>query len=205
MVIYSCNICKFETDRLLKLERHKNSKHHREKEDMALNSPKRSGNSPDAECIYCHTFHLKAHIARHLKRCVVKQTADSKLEELERKNRELSNKLNMKENDLRKHQNYIKETIKEKDDTIKRKDMILENLIKLHKYDKIPAQELLNTFAPNAPNLLEFKDFNKFKTNRGNDKMDDAEIAIHYETNGELAKYISEMLVNEYIVIPRFI
>jgi len=55
--------------------------------------------------------------------------------------------------------------------------MILENLIKLHKYDTIPAQELLNTFAPNAPNLLEFKNFDKFTTNRGNNKMNSMDIA----------------------------
>lgn len=205
MVVYSCNICNFETNQLYNFNRHKNTKNHKEKEHIAMNSPNVNETSPTTECLYCHTFHEKTHIARHLKRCMVKQSTESKLEELERKNQELSNKLNVKENDLRKHQNYIKETIKEKDnyikekdDTIKRKDLILENLIKLHKYDKIPAQELLNTFAPNAPNLLEFKDFDKFKTNRGNDKMDHVEIAIHYETSGELSKYISEMLVDEY-------
>ena len=205
MVIYSCSICKFETNTPYKLERHKNTKNHKEKEHLYTISPGIRTNSPGVECMYCHTFHEKSHITRHLKRCVVKQTVDSKLMELEQKNKELSNKLNIKENDLRKHQNYIKEKdeylkeyIKEKDDTIKRKDMILENLIKLHKYDKIPAQELLNTFAPNAPNLLEFKDFDRFKTNRGNHKMDTVEIAIHYEKSGELAKYINEILVAEY-------
>ena len=183
MVLYSCHECKFETKQLYNFNRHKKSKNHIEKEHQSVKSPGKNKNSSDKnniECIYCHTFHDKTNISRHLKRCIVKQNVDTKFAELELANKELTEKLDLKDNDIRKHQNYIKEKddyIKENDNTIKRKDMILENLIKLHKYDTIPAQELLNTFAPNAPNLLKFKNFDKFMTNRGNNKMNSMDIA----------------------------
>ena len=98
MVLYSCHECKFETKQLYNFNRHKKSKNHIEKEHQSVKSPGKNKNSPDKnniECIYCHTFHDKTNISKHLKRYVVKQNFDTKLADLELTNKGLMKRLDL--------------------------------------------------------------------------------------------------------------
>ena len=215
-MIYKCTICNVVTKNLFDFNKHNKSKKHCEKVDIPIISSDENKISSDyndvIRCEYCQTMSTKHNISRHYKRCVVKVAKDNEItalkkqyielkqdkEKLQKEKETLEKQTKLKDDDLRKHQNFIKQIIEKKDEDIKRKDLILEGLVKLHGYDKIAPKELLDTFAPTAPNLLEFKDFDKFKTNRGNKDLDDVQIAVHYYQKNELHKYISEVIVKEY-------
>ena len=124
---YKCHICKYETELLSNLERHKNSKKHIKKVNIYINSPGKESILPQIECEYCNAIVLKKHISRHLQRCVKKKLCDYRLIELEKQNEELrkrtddlENQTKLKDDDLRTHQNYIMK----KDEDIRRKDLV---------------------------------------------------------------------------------
>ena len=201
---YDCITCNYETDKLSHLNKHYKSQKHLEKVNV---SPNLSLSQSiviidDFVCRFCNAkFSNSPNLSRHKKTCSEKDVLVATVNQLKEKCDELKNQTIIKDNDLRRHQNYIAkkdDDIRIKDADIRRKDMILEGLIKLCNYDKVPIKDLLDTFAPNAPNLLEFKDMEKFKKNRGNDKYDTVQIAIHYQRRNELHKYVVEVLVNEY-------
>ena len=201
---YNCDLCKYETDHLSHINKHYKSQKHMKNVNMTKpTSPEKVSDLTDniINCAYCGIKRSLNNIARHIKTCPSKLKHDDELEQIKKDYDELKNQTKIKDNDLRMHQNYIAKKdndIRTKDDDIRRKDMILEGLIKLCNYDKVPVQQLLETFAPTAPNLIEFNDMEKFKKNLGNDNLDIVQIAIHYERRNELHKYVGEVLVNEY-------